>query len=64
MNNKKHQIISELAAYLEAWPKQVNTWDRSVIEHLLANPEILHRFRSGNEAEKWQIYKSIRYASP
>lgn len=55
------EIVKSLATFLEAIPYQVVTWDKSVIDHLAANPEKMQDFRSGSIATKWRIYSAIKY---
>jgi hypothetical protein len=55
------EIVKTLASFLEAVPYQVATWDKSVIEHLIAHPEQMKAFSTGSATTKWRIYASIKY---
>lgn len=54
-------IVKSLANFLEAIPYQVATWDKKVIDHLVAHPEKMKDFHSGSITMKWKIYSSIKY---
>lgn len=53
-----------MASFLEACPSQVQTWDDSVVKHLVNNPGTLQAFKAGCDTTKWNIYRSIKYRIP
>jgi hypothetical protein len=55
-------VVNSLAAFLEAMPYQVETWDRKVVERLSADQEKLNAFDAGTADTKWWIYSSIKYS--
>jgi hypothetical protein len=44
-----------VASFLEACPSQVQTWDDSVVKHLVNNPGTLQAFKAGCDTTKWNI---------
>lgn len=57
-------VVHELAKFLEALPYQVQAWDRKVINHLTQDAETFRNFQKAGAVTKWDIYSSIKYASP
>lgn len=57
----KHKVVTELAAFLNAVPKQIRAWDQKVVDFFLRNPEIFSKFQNGCHYTKWDIYQSIKY---
>jgi hypothetical protein len=60
----KKEVLKHVASFLEASPSQVQTWDDSVVKHLVNNPGTLQAFKAGCDTTKWNIYRSIKYRIP
>lgn len=55
-------IVNTIASMLEAIPYQVELWDGKVIDCLVRDPHLLHRFHAGGKEAQWHIYYALKYS--
>lgn len=59
----QHDIVVELAGFLEVPEYQVRAWDQGLVEYFVRHREQFLRFKHGTEDERyWVWFEGYRHA--